>query len=323
MDIAALHARAFDGVVPWTGDVKPGYQVDFLGTMIDLRFWKLLGIDPASGGGGFQQTVIPTPASWAEGYFEALNWLEAARAASGRYVMMTLGGCFGYQAVGAYRALQAVNPMPCKLVIVEPEPSNMQFARKHLIDNGIEPGDHWLVQMAVSDSNEVAFFPIGAPGTGTHNCLSANLPDERRIYLGLAIKSGQTEEALESLLLRNSTGYSRDLAPGVPLQVEIKFVSAITICDLVAPFDRVDYIEADMQLSEIVAFPPFMAELNAKVRRVHIGTHGPEAHANMRELFASNGWKILFDFEPFQTHQTTLGSFKTNDGILTATNPLL
>jgi hypothetical protein len=35
-----------------------------------------------------------------EGWFEAVNWVEAAREARGRYVMITLGACYAAQAVG-------------------------------------------------------------------------------------------------------------------------------------------------------------------------------------------------------------------------------
>jgi 3-oxoacyl-(acyl-carrier-protein) synthase len=52
---------------------------------------------------------------------------------------ITLGACFAAQAVGAYRALQMLNPMPCKLVAVEPEPENIPWIRRHMRDNGIDP----------------------------------------------------------------------------------------------------------------------------------------------------------------------------------------
>jgi hypothetical protein len=322
-ELRAQHARLFDGIVPWQGHVPAGYDVDHLGALTDLNFIKLRGIDPSTRPAGHRISELPgiKHGDW---YFEVCSCLAAVREASDKFVMMTLGAGFGRQAVAAYKAVQAINPVPCKLVVVEPEPTNMQFVRKHLADNGIDPSDHWLVQMAISDSNEVALFPIGAPGTGAHNCLSCNPQSERKIYLRMFIKGGQAEQALENLLLRNSTGYIREVSPGMGHPVEIKYVSCITMGDLLGPFDRVDFVEADLQMSEIVTFPGFMNEMNAKVRRVHVGTHGEDLHVAMRQLFAANGWDILFDFEPLKTHVTDLGSFETaHDGILMATNPRL
>ena len=45
-----------------------------------------------------------------EGWFEAVNWIAAAHDARGSYTMVTLGACYGAQAVGSYQALQQLNP---------------------------------------------------------------------------------------------------------------------------------------------------------------------------------------------------------------------
>jgi hypothetical protein len=75
---------------------------------------------------------------------------------------------------------------------------------------------------------------------------------------------------------------------------EIKLVSAITLRELLRPFERIDYLEADIQQSEIVVFPPFIDLLRKKVRRIHIGTHGKDVHWTLHDLFAENGWEIVF-----------------------------
>ena len=90
---------------------------------------------------------------------------------------------------------------------------------------------------------------------------------------------------------------------------------------MLGPFTRVDYLEADIQQSEVRAFPPFMALLRRKVRRIHLGTHGADTHAMLHALFARNGWQIVFSYEPGTTHNTALGTFKTSDGLLTVRNP--
>ena len=69
--------------------------------------------------------------------------------------------------------------------------------------------------------------------------------------------------ALRSIFADNTTGFTQPVHPGLPQMTEIKFVSAITLADLLTPFDRVDFVEADIQQSEIVVFPPLHGRLCA------------------------------------------------------------
>ena len=143
-----MYQKVFKGIKPWSGHVPPKFIVDFLGTLIDIEFHPMLFTDPHfnadSVGGDYKKTIIPrlanakTPAD-AEAWFEAVDWVVSAREARDRYVMITLGANYGAQAVGAYRALQTVNPMPCKLVAVEPVPGNLEWIRRHMRNNKIDP----------------------------------------------------------------------------------------------------------------------------------------------------------------------------------------
>jgi len=316
------YADVFKGVEPWSGVVPAGYLVDFLGILTDARFRVPFGLDPAKVGGGSVTTRLPVIED-GEGWFEAFNWIEAAREARGRYVMITLGACYAAQAVGAYRALQILNPMPCKLVAVEPEPENCQWIRRHMRDNGIDLDDHWLVSLAISERNDPVLFPVGSPGTGAQNCVSTNEQIAREIYAREIIGTGRVEEALRNLLIRNTTGLTKDLVPGSNFMAEIKLVSAVTLGDILGPFDCVDYLESDIQQSEILVFPPFIDLLKRKVRRIHIGTHGKDVHRSLHRLFEEHGWDIIFSYEPNAKFDSPLGKFTTNDGVLTVRNPAL
>jgi hypothetical protein len=313
----------FDGITPWAGYVPRGYEVDFIGVLTDFKFHVLSEIDPMTVGGGDVQTAIPVIGHGrnAETWFEAVNWFASAREARDRYVMVTLGAHYGAQAVGAYRAVQLVNPMPCKLVAVEPVPENYDWMVQHMRTNGIDPDEHWLVQMAIGASNDPMYFPVGAPGTGANNSYSTNETAARQQYADQFIKQGRAEAALRSLIMNNTTGIEKNLVPGRNLTAEIKLLSSVTLKDLLSPFDRVDYLESDIQQSEILVFPPFLDLLRKKVRRILIGTHGMDVHRSLHDLFAGAGWEIVFSFEPNTTHQNALGRFVTNDGVLTVTNP--
>jgi hypothetical protein len=218
--------------------------------------------------------------------------------------------------------------MPCKLVAVDPIPENVEWTKRHFRDNGIDPDEHWVIEAALSDNNEPVYFPIGAPGSGIQNCVSTNTREARADYARQLINEGRAEEALRGLLLSNTAGITKDLLPGnEKFLAEVKPVSALTLSDVLGPFERVDFLEADIQQSEIVVFPPFMGLLNRKVRRIHLGTHGAEVHRSLRDRFVDNGWEVIFDFPPDSTHTVfSLGSmrtFSTNDGVLTVRNPRL
>lgn len=333
MDNLVAYDRLFDVVQPWGGEVPAGFRVDFLGTLTDLRFeavwdhewWK-------NAPGGYREMATPflgdSPDGNGEFWFEAADWIMAALEGRDSFVMVTLGASFGYQAVASYRALQMVNPMPCKLVAIDPVPQNIEWARSHFRDNGIDPDDHWLVTAAISDTNEPVLFPVGAPGSGIQNCIATNTREARAAYARELISQGRTKAALRGLLLSNTTSITRELMPGKEEFVaEVKPVSAMTLNDILGPFDRVDFLEADMQESEKVVFPPFMALLGRKVRRVHLGTHGQDVHRSLRDQFVANGWELVFDFPPDSAYtvlsQEEMRTFSTNDGVLTVVNPRL
>ncbi len=134
------YADAFAGISPWAGEVPKGYMVDFLGTLTPGEFRVLFGVDPGTLGGRVE-TRLPV-INDGEGWFEAVDWVAAAHEARDSYVMVTLGACYGAQAVGSYRALQLLNPMPYKLVAVEPEPENFAWMARYFRENGIDPDQH-------------------------------------------------------------------------------------------------------------------------------------------------------------------------------------
>jgi FkbM family methyltransferase len=312
----------FAGITPYSGSVPGGFSADFLGVRTAHEFLPL-GFFPGSEAVPHQTHARLPDITDGETWFEAVNWVEVARAARGQFTMFTLGANYGAQAVGAFAALRMLNPMPCMLVAVEPVPENLAWARRHMRENGIDPDQHWLIGSAISDNNAPMLFPVGSPGSGAQNGFATNEPAGRENYLRAIQSEGRVEQALTSLLLHNTTGLMTNLVPGLNLPAEIKLVSCVTLRDIVSAFDQIDYIESDIQQSEILVFPPAMELLKQKVRRVHIGTHGAENHADLRRLFVANGWELVFDFAPNSKFETTLGVFETNDGVLTVVNPVL
>jgi len=321
--IAAAHTFAeveavLDRIAPWSGNVPAGYAVDALGIFTDARF-LVRSTDPFQA--RHETTPRPSLPAWGERYLELADWLLAARDARDYFVGVSLGAAYGNQLVLASKALAAINPLPFRLVGVEPVPENCAWLRRHMADNGLDPEQHWIVQAALGADNEPALFPVGAPGSGCTGCTDTNAALSRQTYASLICARGSAEEALENILRYNSTGLAYDLGDG--FHGEVKFVSAVTLHDVLMPLDRVDLLEADIQHAEINVFPPFMDVLNRKVRRVHIGTHGSEAHELLRALLSGAGWELVFDYAPDSSHMTEQGRLDLIDGVLSARNPAL
>jgi len=304
-------------------EAPPGFLVDFMGILLDSRFATSSGHDAEIAAGGSRRVTIPTLRenynADSEWWFETVDWFVAALEARGQFVMVSLGASYGAQPVGAYKALQMVNPLPVKLVAVEADPQSCNRIRQHFRDNGINPEDHWIVQAAVSDTAEPVLFPIGASGLGSNNCVSTNEPKARDIWIETIKRNGDATSALENLIRYGSTGLMHNIGGGC--SGEVKFVSAITVADLLSPFDKVDLLECDIQQSEIVALPPYLDLLRRKVKRIHIGTHGEDVHRSLHRMFAKAGWDVVFNYKPNATHQSPWGRIRINDGVLTVQNP--
>jgi hypothetical protein len=311
-------AVLLDRIEPWSGDVPAGFTVNSLGIFTDARF--------LCGRAGVlesrrETTDRPSLAGWGESFLELADWLLAARDASDRFVGISLGASYGGQLVLAWKALMAVNPLPCRLVGVEPVPENCAWMRGHMAVNGIDPDEHWILQAALGPDNEPVLFPVGAPGSGRTGCTDTNAALSRQTYAARICARGTAERVVENILSYNSTGLGYDLGDG--FDSELKFVSAVTLRDVLMPFDQVDLLEADIQHSEIGVFPPFVDVLTDKVRRVHVGTHGREAHDLLRALLLGAGWELVFDYAPEARHITEQGPLELIDGVLSARNPAL
>ena len=95
--------------VAWANDDKTVFYVENDPvTLLSTRVKKhVLGTDPKT-----DPVVYEEP--------DHSFYMYVSKSGDDRYVMITLGACYAAQAVGAYRALQMLNPMPCRLVAVEP-----------------------------------------------------------------------------------------------------------------------------------------------------------------------------------------------------------
>lgn len=318
------HVKVFEGIEPFSGTVAAGFFADCSGQLTEAEFRTLwLHLENDSWKGERHVDTVFPGLHWGEGWFEIMNWVAAAREARGKYTMMTLGACYGAQAVGAYLMLQKINPMPAHLVAVEAIAQNVEWIKRHFRNNGIDPDDQWIVEAALGSDNQPTIFPVGGPGIGNQSSRGFNSPDGREGIVKEMAASNFEATAFGNLIRTNGTGIQLDLVPDTEhdVKAELRFVSTLTLADVLAPYERVDFVEVDMQASEVEVFPPAMDRLTKKVRRVHMGTHGQVIHDHMEDMFRSHGWDIVFSYAPQSEFETPHGNWTTDDGVLTAVNP--
>ena len=98
------------------------------------------------------------------------------------------------------------------------------------------------------------------------------------------------------------------------------YVSPISPKKAIEGLEWIDLIDADLQAAEIELLD-CMDLLTSKVRMVHIGTHGIEIEARLRERFQQWGWICQWDFSLKGERETPFGPIAFDDGVQTWINP--
>lgn len=289
---------------PWSGIVEPGWTVNWLGVRTRCEFQ---GLAPA-GSPLALKTKRPTPS---EDFFEWLDVLEAVAAATGSFTMVELGAGWGRWLANAAVAARRVDPeLRTQLVGVEAEPTHFVWLRQHLLDNGIDPGEHRLVAAAVAARDGRVRFQQGDPAAWYGQGIERDDP--------AAKESGPASRLIR--WSRNSAGNVRARARG---HRAVRRVRAVSLTTLLRPLELVDLVDADLQGAEADVFEAARDVLQARVRRVHVGTHGPEIEERLRRLFRGLGWECRFDYPGGGEVDTPWGPVLFEDGAQSWVNPAL
>jgi FkbM family methyltransferase len=279
------------------GEAPAGYDRDFLGGKTRQWIWAGEPRDTAI------EVDVPYPA-FDEEYLEWIDLLESVVAARDSYTMVELGAGYGRWAVRAAAAIRHVGAIPFQLIAVEADPVHFDWLRMHFEDNGLDPGQHLLIQAAVGSAPGSASLWIG---TEEHHTPS--------LWYGQMIRPQQKEKVMKGTTYggyqvhRDKRGWKSISVPQVDLQ------SILKDCR------RVDLMDLDVQHQELNALSPAIGELNAKVKRIHIGTHSSEIEAGLRTLFGRHGWQCLADYPGRGVRETPWGMIDFDDGVQSWLNP--
>ncbi|HUB48360.1 MAG TPA: FkbM family methyltransferase [Acetobacteraceae bacterium] len=218
-----------------------------------------------------------------EEWFEWHSLLTAVSEARGRFVMAEIGAGYGRWAVAGAVAAQRVGA-PSSLVCVEAEPGHFAMLGQHMRDNGIDPAQHRLIEGAATWRDAPVYFTVGKP----------------REWWGQLIVSSTDEK------------WDGD---------EVRTVPGISLATALRDIPYVDLIDMDIQGAEADVVESSLPLLRERVRRLHIGTHGPEIEARLRVALRSIDFRPAWDFPWGRTVETPIGRVAFQDGVQTWVNP--
>jgi FkbM family methyltransferase len=306
--IALQHHPVFSRFKPFSGVVPPFCLVDYLGTKIRHEF--LAGFGPGCPDPQIAENRYP---EFDEEYFEWIDLCEAVVAAKGSFTMIELGAGFGRWSVRAAHAMKQYHPeMPYRLIAVEAEPTTFQWMRLHFQDNGIDPDTHTLMNAAVSDKWGRVQFYIGGPPGGPIEYKAGS-------WYGQALTKSY-EVPAKTKAEEEYCGYQVQLHESGWKSIRVMSVS---LRGLLKNHKRVDLVDIDIEGEELPAVRSSIEQLDAKVKRLHIGTHEKEIEVELRRILSAHGWQCLADYPLFSQSDTPFGSISFQDGAQSWVNPRL
>jgi FkbM family methyltransferase len=300
------HHKVFSRFKPCPGPFSTEQLYDrFLGTMTRHEFYAGMAWARLVR----KQPDVPAYPPFDEEYFEWIDVLESVVAARKSYTMIELGAGTGRWAVRAASALRQHNPkLPFRLIAVEAEPVHFEWMRLHFADNGIDPDRHSLIYGALSETpGEVSFYVSNETGN-----IEANGWYGQRLTKDYEVDVLVEEAPYAKHQIRRHASGAKSIT-----------VPAITLASILDGLSEIDLIDSDIQGMELPVICSSIHELDAKVKRLHIGTHGAKIEAELRQLLTSHGWRCLADYAAKSLEQTPWGPIQFQDGAQSWVNPRL
>jgi FkbM family methyltransferase len=207
--------------------------------------------------------VAPGTTSWRQpGAAELSEWqavFDAIEDAVGRLTMIEVGAGFGRFTINAFAALRQYRPgLKHRFIAVEAEPTHCRWMKQHARANGLRPwsraGTCKLIRAAVSrEAGRESFF-FGNP----------------REWYGQGLVRPENEGA----------------------NAPVTQVRTVTVSSLLAPLDRVDLLDIDIQGAELEVLTEAASALG-RVRRIHVETHSDEIDQGLPEVLrhAAGEWR--------------------------------
>jgi FkbM family methyltransferase len=241
------------------------------------------------------------------GVFEWLDICESVQRAKGTYTFVELGAGYARWTVLAHFIAARFFGLTTRLICVEPEPTHYQWAVENFLANGLRPRDHVLLEGAVAGDDGHVFFQVGDPA----------------VWYGQSIVAEVRPGLRERVLAKCRSLWPKKGPVDAAGERGKKCVKAYSLRSLLEPARYADIIHMDIQGSEHEVLAGAIRVINEKVKRLHIGTHGPAIEAHLHALLGENGWTCLRNYPGQGRHATEFGEMDFEDGIQTWVNPRL
>jgi FkbM family methyltransferase len=251
----------------WSGVAPAGYLVNWLGvrTCADLR--GTTAERPPYSEERWETHELSTDNQ------DAPEWdslLMACRTARDTFVAAAIGAGWG-KWLSAAAAVASQTGRDYRLIGVEAEPTHFAWLLRHLDDNGIDRARCRLFEAAARGRPGACWFRVGRPV----EWWGQSIAGEDEVGAGGDSPLGTIVEARDGTPLRRTRTVDLDEA--------------------LAGLDRVDYLQIDIQGSELELLSAGAGLLRERVRIVTVATHSERIDRGLRRLFTSLGWASRYD----------------------------
>lgn len=281
----------------WSGQAPEGLSVHWIGDKTPARFYGQPWQPHARSG-------VEYP-PFDEEYFEWIDVLEGARDARGTFVFLELGAGYGRWSARAACAARQLGKS-FRLGMAEAAPRHITQLLEVMEVNGINPSLFDVYKSAITARHETINFVVGWPGG-----------KEPPSWYGQAITSNSMQGAE---LIGEHDGF--------PLwrmldDWKVIKIPAMPLSEVIKNYQVVDVADFDLQGAEADAIEESLDLLGERVRRLHIGTHGHDIEARLREMLQARGWLCLRDYPCHGESDTPYGRIAFVDGVQSWINPKL
>ena len=228
--------------------------VDFVGTATRVRYLD----GSLQWRAGLVEDSVPRPSAPSlHGTAEWVGGLRSVLEARDSLTVIELGAGWAPWLVAMHHAARLRGIERFDLTGVEGSADHAAFMRDHFISNGLDPDAHRLLHAVVGAEDGEAHFPRLHVAADDYGANAVFDPSEG-----------------EAALTRG----------------ELETVRCIALNTLLADKTRVDLLHIDIQGHEVVVIESALDALNARVRRMVVGTHSRAIEGRMFEIMSANGW---------------------------------
>jgi FkbM family methyltransferase len=276
IDFAVVNAFA---PLPASEPIEGAFR-DMLGAITKVRYLGAGWHDRA----GYVFRSVPRTREYSlHGTSEWIGTLRSVLEAGKSFTAIELGAGWGPWLIASRQAALArgIKDKAIDLVGVEGSADHHAFMLDNFRSNGLDPAKYSLHHAVAGAQDGVASFPKLNAAEDDYGAFASFGEDKIGVDRMTAAQHGQLEE-----------------------------IPCISLATLMADKKRVDLLHIDIQGHEEEVLRAGIEVLNAKARRVVVGTHSRTIEGHLFDLFHANGWvcesEVVCELKPLMDGTRTL-----------------